>query len=244
MRKIKLTLEYEGTRYAGWQIQKSADTIQERVEDALERVLREKVRVHAAGRTDAGVHALGQVAHFQTRSSLPRENIRNGANTYLPSDIVILRAGEVLPDFHARYKAKGKNYRYLVYRRKEPSPFRVDRAYHFPLPLDTEKMERAARHLKGRHDFNAFAASGSSVKNTVRTLSRIGISEKGELLTFELAADGFLYKMIRNIVGTLLEVGKGKIPPEELKNILNSRDRKLAGPTAPAAGLYLLKVIY
>jgi len=244
MRKVKLVLEYEGTRYAGWQIQRNAPTIQEKVEKSLGLVLREKVRVHAAGRTDAGVHALGQVAHFQTRSSLPAQNIKNGANTHLPRDIVILRAHDALSDFHARYRAKRKRYRYLVYRRKEPSPFRINRAYHFALPLDVVKMRRASCYLRGKHDFNAFAASGSSVKSTVRTISRLSISEDVDLMTLELEADGFLYKMVRNIVGTLIEVGKGKIPSDEVKKILKSRDRKLAGPTAPACGLYLFHIFY
>lgn len=244
MRKIKLTLEYDGTRYAGWQIQRNSETIQERVEKALERVLREKIRVHGAGRTDAGVHALGQVAHFRTRSSLPVENIQNGANTYLPPDIAILQAEEVDLEFHARYSARVKIYRYLVYRRKVLSPFWLYRAYHFSIPLNVGKMRQAAYHLKGKQNFKAFAASGSSVRDTIRTISRLSISMEGDLLVFELKADGFLYKMVRNMVGTLLEVGRGAIAPGQVKNILQSGNRKLAGPTAPASGLYLIKVIY
>ena len=244
MRKIKLTLEYDGTRYAGWQIQQNAGTIQQRVEEALEQVLQEKVRVHGAGRTDAGVHALGQVAHFETRSALPLRNIRDGANTYLPPDIVILRAEEVDPAFHARYNARSKVYYYRVLLRDVRSPLKLHRVCRIAGPLKIEEMRTAARNLVGKHDFSAFTASGSSVRDTVRTLSRLEISREEDFITFEFEADGFLYKMVRNIVGTLLEVGKGKMAAHEVREILDSRDRKGAGPTAPACGLYLHRVRY
>ena len=244
MRKIKIVLEYDGSRFGGWQLQKNATTIQGKLEEALGRVLGEKVRVHGAGRTDAGVHALGQVAHFEIKNSLPLKNIQAGGNRYLPPEIVIRRIETAPPDFHARYRAREKIYRYLIYRRKMPSPFRQNRAYHYPYPLDLKKMHRGARFLTGRHDFAAFAASGSSVRDTTRHLTGLKISDQGELLTLEFRADGFLYKMVRNIVGTLLKVGQGKISPEELKAIRESRDRRRAGPTAPPDGLYLVRVIY
>ncbi len=244
MRKVKLTLEYDGTRYAGWQIQQNAGTIQQRVEEALEQVLQEKVRVHGAGRTDAGVHALGQVAHFETRSTLPLRNIRDGANTSLPPDIVILQAEEADPDFHARYSARSKVYRYRVLLRDVSSPLSHNRVCRIAAPLKIEEMRTAARHLLGKHNFLAFTSSGGSVRDMVRTLSRLEITENEESLQFELQADGFLYKMVRNIVGTLLEVGKGKLAAHEVREILDSRDRKRAGPTAPACGLYLHRVVY
>jgi len=244
MRRIKLTLEYDGTGYAGWQIQPNGDTIQQRVEEALEKVLREEIRIHGSGRTDAGVHALGQVAHFDTLSSLPPANIRDGANTYLPQDIAIIRAEEAEPDFHARYSARGKIYRYRVLLRPTRSPLNLDFAYRLSGPVDSAQMRIAARNLVGRHDFSAFEASGSSIHDKVRTLERLDIQEEGEMLVFELQANGFLYKMVRNIVGTLLEVGKGSLSPEDVRDILESKDRTQAGPTAPANGLYLLQVIY
>ncbi|MDP8236876.1 MAG: tRNA pseudouridine(38-40) synthase TruA [Candidatus Erginobacter occultus] len=244
MRKLKLTLEYDGTGYAGWQVQNNADTVQGRVEAALGEVLREKVRIHGAGRTDAGVHALGQVAHFETASALPAENILKGANTHLPPDIVILEAAEADPDFHARYSARGKIYRYRVLLRNVRSPLARFRALRVAPPLDREKMRAAAKLLTGRHDFAAFAAAGSSVKDTVRNLTRLEVKEEDVGLTLEFRADGFLYRMVRNLVGTLLEVGKGNLTVEEVSGILHSRDRKQAGPTALACGLYLVKVRY
>ncbi len=244
MRRLKLLLEYDGTPYAGWQVQKNGDTVQARVEGALREVLREEVRIVGSGRTDAGVHARGQVAHFDAASTLPPENIRDGANTFLPPTISIIEVFEAPPDFHARYSAAAKIYRYLVLRRKVRSPLWAGRAYHFPNPLDLGLMAAAAEQLRGKHDFRAFTAAGSSVKDTVRKLSRLEITTEGELLSFEFESDGFLYKMVRNLVGTLLEVGKGKIEPGEVAAVIESRDRKLAGPTAPACGLYLEKVIY
>ena len=244
LRKIKLVLEYLGTRYAGWQVQANADTVQARVEEALGRVLREPVRIHGAGRTDAGVHARGQVAHFATPNPLPLRNIREGTNTYLPPDIAVLRAEEVPRSFHARYDARGKVYRYLVFRREVPSPFWRHRAAHVPFPLRRKKMAAAADLLKGTHDFTAFAAAGRPVRDGVRNISRIAISAQGFLLRFEFHGDGFLYKMVRNIVGTLLEVGNGRIEPARVSEILASGDRTLAGPTAPPGGLYLVEVLY
>ncbi|HDL63876.1 MAG TPA: tRNA pseudouridine(38-40) synthase TruA [Proteobacteria bacterium] len=244
MRRIKLTLEYDGTGYAGWQVQPKSDTIQRRVEEALAKVLQEKVRIHGSGRTDAGVHARGQVAHFDTGSNLPLKNIRDGANTYLPPDIAIIRIEEAAPDFHARYSARGKIYLYRVLLRETRSPLSRNYTYRLSLPVDIENIRIAARNLIGRHDFSAFEASGSSIKDKVRQLSRLEIRKEGENLEFEFQGNGFLYKMVRNIVGTLIEVGKGNISPEEVKDILGSKDRTRAGPTAPAAGLCLIQVLY
>ncbi len=244
MRRIKLTLEYEGTRYSGWQVQNNSDTIQGRLEEALGKVLNHRVRLHGAGRTDAGVHAREQVAHFDTASNLPAESILKGANTHLPPDIAIFRAEEVGEDFHARYSAHSKIYRYRILVREIRSPLARHRALRVSPPLDYEKMRSAARSLIGRHDFAAFTASGSSVKETVRELRRINISGIGEDCELEFSADGFLYRMVRNIVGTLVEVGKGNLDAAEVAKILYSRDRRRAGPTAPAHGLCLVRVNY
>lgn len=244
MRRIKVTLEYDGTEYAGWQVQPNGDTIQGRVEEALENLFQEKVRIHGSGRTDAGVHARGQVAHFDTGSNLPLKNIRDGANTYLPPDIAIIRGEEVPPDFHARYSARGKIYRYRVLLRETRSPLFFNFACRLSPPVDVEKMRIASRSLIGKQDFSAFEASGSSIQDKVRQLDRMDIREEGEVLEFELEGNGFLYKMVRNIVGTLLEVGKGNLSPEDIKEILRSRDRENAGPTAPATGLCLIQVLY
>ncbi|MCX6350124.1 MAG: tRNA pseudouridine(38-40) synthase TruA [Candidatus Aureabacteria bacterium] len=244
MRKVKLTLEYDGTRYAGWQLQAKGETVQGKVEEALERLLQKKVRVHGAGRTDAGAHALGQVAHFQTSSILPLRNIRDGTNSYLPPDIAVLKAEEASTSFHARYSAKGKIYRYFVVVRPVRAALLHDRAWRVEGPLNMAAMRRAAKALHGRHDFSAFTAAGSSVKEKTRTLKRIAISRKGVRVEFELEADGFLYKMVRNIVGTLILVGQGKMAPAEVGTILASGARTHAGPPAPAKGLYLVKVSY
>jgi tRNA pseudouridine38-40 synthase len=244
MRKVKLTLEYDGTRYAGWQLQAKGETVQGKVEKALARLTGKKTRVHGAGRTDAGAHALGQVAHFQTFSILPLRNIRDGTNSYLPPDIAVLKTEEASSSFHARYSAQGKIYHYLAAVRPVRAALLRDRAWRVEGPLNVEAMRRAAKSLHGRHDFSAFCAAGSSVKDRVRTLRRLIISRKGDLVTFEFKANGFLYKMVRNIVGTLLLVGKGKMTPAEVGTILASGDRTRAGPTAPAKGLYLVKVIY
>lgn len=244
MRKIKLILEYDGRCYAGWQLQENGETVQGAVEAALEKLLGEKVRVHGAGRTDAGAHALGQVAHFQTSRPLPLKNIRAGANAYLPPDVVVLAAEKAPPDFHARFSSRGKIYRYLVLVRPVRSALLRDYAWRIEGPLNLKGMKRAAAVLHGRHDFSAFTAAGTSVREKTRTLRRIAIVKKGERLEFEFAADGFLYKMVRNIVGTLVLVGQGRMTPAEVKAILLSRDRTRAGPTAPANGLYLAKVIY
>ncbi len=244
MRKLKLILEYDGTGYSGWQAQDNADTVQVRVERALGEVLRERVRLHGAGRTDAGVHARGQVAHFETASALPPENIRRGANTHLPPEIAILAAEEAGPDFHARYSARWKIYRYRILVRDTRSPLERHRAWQVAPPLDPARMREAAGLLTGRRDFAAFAASGSPIKDTVRELSRLEIGEEGEELTLEFRADGFLYRMVRNITGTLVEAGKGKLSAREVSAILRSRDRTRAGPTAPARGLCLEEVGY
>jgi len=290
MRNIKLTVEYDGTNYCGWQIQSHPSTplragkvtlrlrsgqaklpfdsaqgrqshkkksIQETIEATLQRILCEKIRLIVSGRTDAGVHALGQVANFKTNSRISLRKLRWALNGLLPEDVVITKTEEARPHFHSRFDARSKVYRYSILNRNYPAALLKNRVYFYPYPLDVQLMRRKARTLLGRHDFGAFCASGSSVKVTTRTIKRISIKKlpscKGPLtcglngtglLVVDIEADGFLYKMVRNIVGTLIEIGRGKFPEDSLEKILLSRDRKLAGPNVPACGLYLLRVTY
>lgn len=245
MRRLRLLIEYDGTGFAGWQVQPGQPTVQESLETALAPVLNERVRLHGAGRTDAGVHALGQVAHFDTSSKLPPAAVLAEGNRRLPESIVIREAAEALPDFHARFGATGKLYRYLAYTGlTRPAYFR-SRAGWFPRGGDREKMEEAGRLLLGSHDFSAFAAAGRKTANSVRTVRRLALFPLAEdLLAFEIEADGFLYRMARNIVGTLFEAGRGRFAIREIRDILESGNRDLAGPTAPPEGLCLVRVFY
>lgn len=271
MRNIRLTIEYDGTNYCGWQIQahkviprkrrhshRQKKSIQEIIEGLLQRVLCEKIRLVVSGRTDAGVHALGQVANFKTNSGIPLQKLRWALNGLLPEDIVISKAEEVSPDFHSRFDTRAKVYRYIILNRNYPAALLKNKVYFYPYFLDIGLMRREARVLLGRHDFAAFCASGSSVSDTRRTIRRISIRKhslgSGGLLSFglkgssllvlDIEADGFLYNMVRNIVGTLIEIGRGRFPEGSLRKILLSRNRKLAGPNVSPRGLYLLKVTY
>jgi tRNA pseudouridine38-40 synthase len=259
MRNIKLVIEYDGTKFAGWQTQrktpacrqagqvtrrKSQVTIQETIENALQGILQKKVKVIASGRTDAGVHALGQVANFKTDTKIPALNLKRALNSYLPADIVIKSAEDEGPDFHSRFDAKSKKYRYDILNRAYPPALLKNRVYFYYYPLDIELMQKASRSLLGRHDFKAFQASGRPVEDAVRTIKKIRISRKNDLISIEIEADGFLYNMVRNIVGTLIEIGRGKFPSGSLKKIMWSKNRSLAGPTVPACGLYLSEVKY
>lgn len=245
MRNIKLTLAYEGTAYAGFQRQKNALTIQAVLEDRLAAVTGERPRIIGAGRTDAGVHALGQVVNFHTASRIETHRFVPALNSLLPKDIAILAAEEVPMEFHARRDARRKTYTYRIWRPAVRPVFERNRAYHFPRPLDLPAMEAAARLLLGRHDFAVFCSAGSTkVKTTVRTIFAAGWEEEGPLLSFTVTADGFLYRMVRNIVGTLLQVGLGKHPPEWIGELLVLGRRPAAGPSAPACGLFLVAVEY
>jgi tRNA pseudouridine38-40 synthase len=210
-----------------------------------------------SGRTDAGVHALGQVANFKTNSGISLKKLRWALNGLLPEDIVISKVEEVSPHFHSRFDARSRVYRYAILNRNYPAALLKNRVYFYPYPLDIRLMRRQARTLLGRHDFAAFCASGSGAKDTTRTIKRISIKREsfGQgpltyglngslLLVVDIEADGFLYNMVRNIVGTLIEIGRGRFPAGSLRKILLSRNRKLAGPNVPARGLYLLKVTY
>ena len=244
MPTVKLILEYDGSRYAGWQRQPDQPTIQEAVETAILQLTQETVSVIGAGRTDSGVHALGQVASFRIeRPWTPREWIR-GMNARLPEDIAV-RSAEVLPDdFHARYAARGKLYEYRILNRGERPA--VDRAYvwHVHKTLDQQAMEQAATFLVGSHDFSSFEGSLTDNEDPVCDLRQLSVSRQGDLLTIHAYADRFLKHMVRSIVGTLVEVGHAKRKPEALKTILAAKDRTAAGRTAPPHGLFLIRVDY
>jgi tRNA pseudouridine38-40 synthase len=245
MKTYKLTMEYDGTHYHGWQIQAGDITIQETLEKALSLMTGETVRVEGSGRTDAGVHALGQTASFKTDTRIPPEGFQAGLNSLLPEDIVILGCEEVKNDFHARFSAKTKTYQYRIYNQFLPLAVGRQYAWHIRKPLDVPAMTRAAAHLIGTHDFKSFEGAGSPRPHTVRTVLEAGVekTEDGFVL-FDITADGFLRYMVRNLVGTLVDVGTGKIPPERFKEIIEAKNRDLAGATAPARGLFLVAVRY
>jgi tRNA pseudouridine38-40 synthase len=242
---IKLTIEYEGTNYQGWQRQKNTPrTLQEIIEKTLRRILQRRVKLIAAGRTDAGVHARCQVANFKTSSRIPPARLKQALNSLLPDDVVVSRACRVNSGFHARFDAKSKTYRYTILNQSHPSAFWRNLAYFVPYELDFKLMQKAARFLAGRHNFSSFQASDKKQRNSLRTIKKIKLTKQGNFIFIDIRADGFLYKMVRNIVGTLIEVGKKKLSPAGIKRILVLRNRKLAGPTAPGRGLCLLRVKY
>ncbi len=243
-RNLKLTIEYEGTRYHGWQIQPNGVTIQEKIEEVLLRLTGKRPKVIGSGRTDAGVHAEGQVAHFKTESPIDCTSLQRGLNGLLPDDIVINKVEEVPDDFHARFSAKGKTYRYVILNRSYPTAFERERCWQISFSLNLDAMKEAAAILSGRHDFSAFQASDCSAGHPNREIRRIEIQEKGEWVTVIVSGDAFLKHMVRNIVGTLIEVGRDKLTPADMRDILESRDRTKAGPTAPARGLFLVAVDY
>lgn len=245
MRNIRLLLEYDGTAYHGWQRQKNALSIQEVVETALGRLTREKVRLLASGRTDAGVHALGQVANFHTSSHIPLKAFHAGLNSLLPRDIAVLNAAEAPPEFHARYSARAKTYEYRILNRASPSP--LNRRYTWVVrgPMNLEALDRAAAMLSGEHDFSAFRASGGHPGHALRKVQGAAWHPEGEgRLRFTITANGFLRGMVRSLVGTMVQIGQDKRLPEDLAGLLTSGDRAAAGPTAPPQGLFLVEVLY
>jgi len=244
MAQVKLVVEYDGTDYYGFQKQKYHSSIQYELECALSKLCNEPVRVVSSGRTDSGVHAKGHVVNFQTTAALPLSSIVKGVNSYLPYDIVVRNAQYVSSHFHARFSAKQKVYRYTLWNAPVRSPLVSRFTYHYAYPLDIAAMRKAARILQGRHDFKAFCAQNRTKKDTIRSLYAITIRKKGYLITCTFTGDGFLYNMVRNIVGTLLLVGRGKIVYRDVCAILHSKDRSKAGPTAPAQGLLLVRVMY
>lgn len=258
MRNVKLIIEYDGTGYCGWQVQKNAkNSIQGVVERVLEGIVGHRVKVIAAGRTDKGVHSLGQTVNFKTGCRIPAGNIKAALNSLLPRDISVLRAEDVFWDFHSRYGAKNKTYCYLILNRGEPSPLLRNRAYPAPYRLNLARMRLAAGMLVGRHNFRAFCASGSSATNTVRVIERVSIrrgpgaflglrqwGDNAGLIAVYICGNGFLYNMVRSIAGTLLDIGRGKKDVGIMEEILQSGRRALIGPTLPAYGLYLCAVDY
>ncbi len=247
-KKYKITIEYNGTNYYGWQIQKNGPTIQGEIQKALRKILGENMSIMAAGRTDRGVHAMGQVAHFVSTTKIPSQKLLFGLNSLLPWDISILKIEEVDMDFHATLSAKSKRYVYRILNQPYRSGLLNPYVYWYSFPLDIELMREGARFLIGRHDFSAFQSVNSPRTSTIREIYHLEIQKKTfgvhQIIEISVEADGFLYNMVRAISGTLLEVGRKKWPPEKVEEILKSCDRKQAGPTAPARGLCLEKVFY
>ena len=243
MRNIKIVTQYNGQNYCGWQKQPNSLGIQGTIEKAIYEITKENVKITGSGRTDAGVHALGQVANFKIESSIPADRIPSALNAKLPKDISIIDCVEVDDEFHARYSAKGKTYRYLIHNSDYRSPIYKDISYHVKYELDFERMIKEAKHLIGEHDFKGFMSSGSSVVDTVRTIYDVRLEKNENLIVFEVEGNGFLYNMVRIIVGTLVDIGRGRID-ESLEDIIASKDRGRCGHTAPAHGLFLKKVDY
>ena len=245
MRNFKMIVEYDGTAYCGWQRQENGLTIQQVLEEAIQLITGEKATVIGSGRTDAGVHALNQVAHFKSKSRLPVNNIYRGMNSVLPPDIVVKELEEVTDDFHAQHDVKSKVYVYKICNQRLRPALGRNFFWFIRFPLDLEVIKKASRYLIGTHDFSCFCATGTHVKDRVRTITDIEIKTCDDgLIEIKVEAQGFLKYMVRNIIGTLVEVGRGKRKPEEMKVIIESRNRKSAGVTAPACGLFLKEVKY
>lgn len=246
--KFKLTIAYDGTNYAGWQVQKGQLGVQQCVEEVLGKLFPSVQRIHSSSRTDTGVHALGMVAHVEIPRAefrIPVAKLVLAINAHLPPDIRIMEARRCPKTFHARFDAAGKQYRYLVWNHPAMNPLLSRHAWHVPVKLDLAAMRQAAKLFIGKHDFKSFAANRDyEMETTVRKLSRCELSRRGRLLTFVIQGDGFLYKMCRGIVGTLVQVGKGKIAASAIQGILLRKDRRVAGMSAPAHGLVLWKVFY
>lgn len=248
MIKIKLTIAYDGTAYQGWQVQKTGVGVQQKVEEAMARLFPSVKRIQSSSRTDTGVHALGMVADVQiprAELKMPLRKVALALNAFLPEDIRVVSAQRVPAGFHSRFQAQGKQYRYFVWNHAAMNPLLRRQAWHVPIPLDVRRMKAATRQLLGRHDFRSFAARHTyEIEDTVRTLTRCDVQRRGPLLTFVIEGDGFLYKMCRGIVGTLVQLGRGKFEERELRTMLAAKDRRASGMTAPAHGLVLWKVFY
>jgi len=246
MRNIKLIIEYDGTNYSGWQRQKQKNvmTIQEKVESSIEEITGEKALITGSSRTDAGVHAKGYTGNFYTNSKIPAEKFTEAINSKLPRDIVILHSVEVPYEFHSRYNSTGKLYSYTIINRRHPVAVGRNYIYHHQRILNVEAMKLGALYFIGTHDFSAFKNLGSSVKTSVRTITKLDIIKNEQLIKIYIAADGFLYNMVRIIIGALIRVGEGKIKPNEIKNIIESKQRANAGKSVPPNGLCLEEVFY
>ena len=244
MRNIKLVIEYDGKSFNGWQKQPNKLNIQGEIEKAIEEITGEKIDLIASGRTDAGVHSLGQVANFKTNSTIDIDKFPYAINSKLKKSILIKSAEEVPERFHSRYSVHSKTYRYTINNSKFGTALYRDMEYHFPIKLDENKMQEASKYFEGEHDFKAFKASGTSSKSSVRTIYKAEVKREGERVIIELTGNGFLYNMVRIIAGTLVDVGTYKILPEDVKNIIEKKERKNAGKTLPAKGLCLVEVQY
>lgn len=244
MKRIRLIIQYEGTHYVGWQTQPNGPSVQARMEAELSKLCGAKTALHASGRTDSGVHAFAQVAHFDTESRIPAEKWAYALNAGLPADIRVAYSGEAAPDFHARFDVKRKHYRYRIQLGPHADPFLRRTALHVHGPLDLRRMEEAAALLVGTHDFSAFKAAGVELQSTVRTLFSSAWKREGRLLSYTVSADGFMYNMVRILVGTMLEIGMGRREADSISRALLSGNRAEAGATAPAQGLTLARVEY
>lgn len=245
--RYKIVIEYDGTDLLGWQKQLDGPSVQEYLEKAIYGFLQQTTEVYGAGRTDAGVHALAQVAHFDLESPVDEFRIREAMNAHLrtmEAPVSILDVEAVSDDFNARFSAKGRSYIYRITNRRAPLVLDKNRSWWVYVPLDVEKMREGAKFLLGNHDFSSFRAAKCQAKSPIKTLDKIDIEQSGENITFYVEARSFLHHQVRNMVGTLKMVGDGHLKPEDIKNILESKDRTKAGPTAPAQGLYLSKIMY
>lgn len=247
MRNIKAIVQYDGSRYFGFQAQLDPEhlpTVQEELEAAIGGLLKEPTRVHSAGRTDRGVHALGQVVHFYTDSMIPVDKLARAINQHLPKDIYILSTEDVALEFHSRKSALGKHYQYRVWNSDDHIVFGNQYFYHYPGILDDTLMQQACKLLEGTHNFQGFSAAGSTVKNFVRTVYYVNMHRQGDWLTFDVYGNGFLYNMVRIMVGTILDIGLHRKSLDVIPEVLSTQNRHLAGRTAPASGLYLKNVFY
>jgi tRNA pseudouridine38-40 synthase len=244
MPRIKLTIEFDGANFCGWQLQSGVRTVQQELEQALERMLETPVRAHSSGRTDSGVHARGMVAHFDSERELPLKAYREGLNRLLPRDVAVLAAAPVNDDFHARFSASGKWYRYSIWNHPIRSPLLDRRVWHLKSALELDLMQQAAAVLVGTHDFAAFRASSCEAKTTLREIYSLLLNQDGSLLHIDVRGSGFLQHMVRIMAGTLVEVGQGKRSLASIRELLASGDRDAAGVTAPGAGLCLMEVFY
>ncbi len=244
MKRIKLTVAYDGTDYCGWQIQKNGVTVEEVLNRALSRLTEEKITVIGASRTDAGVHARGNVAVFDTDTRIPAERIAYAVNALLPEDVVVVRSEEVPAGWHPRKCVSVKTYEYRILNREFPDPVRRRDTYFVSFPLDLDRMRQAAGYLKGTHDFKSFCSAQTSVEDTVRTIYSLDVEKAGDLFTVRVRGNGFLYNMVRIIAGTLAGVGRGYFEPEEVERMLEEKDRTKAGVTAPPQGLTLVGIEY
>lgn len=244
MRNIRIIIEFDGSNFCGWQKQPKGRTVQQTVEKAINKATNEQIEINGSSRTDAGVHAKGMVANFFTNSTIPADKFREAINARLPEDVSIIKSEEVDENFHARYSSKGKTYSYTIINRYERLSLGHQYLYHYRYKLDMEKMNEACTYFVGKHDFSAFMSPGSSIKTTVRTIHDIHIQKNGDKIIIYVTGDGFLYNMVRIIVGTLLKIGNGKLEPEDIPQIIEEKNRKRAGMCVPPNGLVLEKVFY